>query len=96
MDSAGLLVDWARLQKQTGEICEHMGEARVPADASQRTVEKMLEAAAVNWLSWQRGRGWRLISDLRFEKPRPTFDAMTGKVVPHSLSYKMVGMFEHE
>lgn len=93
-DPAKLFLNWVGLQGQSGPARMHMGEARVPIDASERVREKMLASAIGQWLRWQSGRGWRLVSDVRVGKPRPTLDTRTGKTIPGSVSYALTGTFQ--
>ena len=94
-DTAGLMVGWTRLQQQTGAVQLHLCEVRLPVDASERTTEKMLEAAIGKWLRWQTGRGGLLVSDVRADKMYPTLDTRSGRLIEGSWSRRVTGYFEY-
>lgn len=94
-ETAGILIGWARLQGQPEAVAEqHVMDARVPVDASQRVKEQMFKKMIGKWLAWNRQRGWRIVTDIHVGKPRPALNTRTGRLIEGVASYPITGFFE--
>lgn len=96
-DPAKALTDWARIQlADTGLQKTKLDTATcdIPQDASQQTIEKILQKMIGQWIRFQAGNGWRLVSDVHVSAPTQAFDYQRLRPREGVRTYQFTGAFE--